>query len=306
MREHTTTTIETDRTAARTVRCLLCGGATAGWAVVAARLRDAADRCVLRCPGCGHVQVDPLPTAEELTRYYREQQNVKVVGVDPFLELERMFQRNVNDITRRAQVVNSLLPPGQNVLEIGQGSGFVLEMLTKLGHRCWGDEIRESEFNKPADDVVFDCLILSHVLEHLLDPVGTMHDVLARYRFRPGALVYLEVPNFDDYMRAIEAYERFYYHYSHLSYFTPRALARLVEAVPRITDFRIYGVQRYSVLNAANWVLRGEPMLESPVFMAPPSHAFLETFYKAHVEERLVSDTIMGIGRLAGGHGASA
>jgi hypothetical protein len=33
--------------------------------------------------------------------------------------------------------------------------------------------------------------------------------------------------------------------------------------------------------------------------MAPPSHAFLESFYKAHVEERLVSDTIMGIGRLA-------
>jgi hypothetical protein len=45
-------------------------------------------------------------------------------------------------------------------------------------------------------------------------------------------------------------------------------------------------------------VLRGEPMLESPMFTAPPSHAFLETFYKASVEERLVSDTIMGIGRL--------
>jgi SAM-dependent methyltransferase len=299
MREKTTTS-ETRGRRAAAVRCLLCGDTARGWMVVAPRLRDAANRRVVRCPGCGHVQVDPLPDERELTAYYREQENVKVVGVDPFLELERMFQRNVNDITRRAQVINNLLPANQSVLEIGQGSGFVLEMLAKLGHRCWGDEIRESEFNKPADDVVFDCLILSHVLEHLLDPVATMHDVLARYRFRPGALVYLEVPNHDDYMRAVEAYERFFYHYSHLSYFTPRALGRLVAAVPRIVDFRIYGVQRYSVLNAANWVLRGEPMLESPMFTAPPSHAFLESFYKAHVEERLVSDTIMGIGQLTG------
>jgi hypothetical protein len=281
------------------VRCLLCGERARGWAVVAERLRDAADRRVVRCPGCGHVQVDPLPDERELNAYYREQQNVKVVGVDPFVDLERMFQRNVNDITRRAQVINNLLPANQNVLEIGQGSGFVLEMLTKLGHRCWGDEIRDSEFNKPADDVVFDCLILSHVLEHLLDPVATIHDVLKRHRFRPGALVYVEVPNHDDYMRAVESYERFFYHYSHLSYFTPRTLARLVAGVPRVTDFRIHGVQRYSVLNAANWVLRGEPMLERPMFTAPPSHAFLESFYKAYVEERLVADTLMGIGRLA-------
>lgn len=299
MRQQTTTS-KTNGRARSTVRCLLCGASAAGWALIAPRLRDSAEQRVVRCPGCGHVQVDPLPSEEVLTAYYREQQNVKVVGVDPFLELERMFQRNVNDITRRAQVINNLLPANQNVLEIGQGSGFVLEMLTKLGHRCWGDEIRESEFNKPADDVVFDGLILSHVLEHLLDPIATVHDVLARYRFRPGALVYVEVPNFDDYMRAVEAYERFFYHYSHLSYFTPRTLARLVAAVPRIVDFRIYGVQRYSVLNAANWVLRGEPMLESPMFTAPPSHAFLESFYKAHVEERLVSDTIMGTGRLTG------
>jgi len=298
MKEQTTTTAR--GRGPGTVRCLLCGEASRSWTVVAARLRDAADRRVVRCPGCGHVQVDPLPGEQELTEYYRAQQNVKVVGVDPFVELERMFQRNVHDITRRAQVVNTLLPANQNVLEIGQGSGFVLEMLTKLGHRCWGDEIRESGFNKPTDDVVFDCLILSHVLEHLLDPVAKLHEVLERYRFRAGALVYLEVPNHDDYMRSIEAYERFFYHYSHLSYFTPRTLARLVAGVPRITDFRIHGVQRYSVLNAANWVLRGEPMLESPMFTAPPSHAFLESFYKAYVVERLVSDTIVGIGRLGG------
>jgi len=41
------------------VRCLLCGDAAEGWALVAPRLRDAADQRVVRCPGCGHVQVDP-------------------------------------------------------------------------------------------------------------------------------------------------------------------------------------------------------------------------------------------------------
>jgi hypothetical protein len=283
-----------------TVECLLCGEKSGGFALVAPCLRDSEKHRVVRCPECDHVQVDPLPGAEELVAYYRDQQNVKVVGVDPFLEVERMYQRNFHDITRRTGVLNGLLGTGKNVLEIGQGSGFVLDQLTKLGHRCWGDELRESAYNAPpADGVVFDCLILSHVLEHLLDPIGTVRDVLARHRFREGALLYIEVPNFDDYMRAVDAYERFYYHYSHLSYFTPATLRRLVAALPEVADLRIHGVQRYSVLNAANWVLTGTPMLQDPVFEAPPSHRFLETYYKAYVEERLVSDTIMAIGRIA-------
>jgi len=281
------------------IQCLLCGQTSDAFTEVASRLRDSEKQRVVRCPGCGHVQVDPLPSAEELVEYYRDQQNVKVVGVDPFSELERMFQRNFHDITRRTGVLHGLLGSGKNVLEIGQGSGFVLDQLTKLGHHCWGEELRESEYNTPpAAGVVFDCLILSHLLEHLLDPIGTVRDVLARYRFREGALLYIEVPNLDDYMRAVEAYERFYYHYSHLSYFTPATLRRLVGAVPEVRDFRIHGIQRYSVLNAAHWVLTGTPMLKDPVFEAPPSHRFLETSYKAYVEERLISDTMMGIGRI--------
>jgi SAM-dependent methyltransferase len=105
-----------------------------------------------------------------------------------------------------------LLPPGpKKILDVGCGTGGNARILKERGCQVWGvtlseEEVRSAEpwcesvqiANVEGDDLpfsadTFDVILLSHVLEHMIDPHNTLIR-LSRY-LKEGGLLLAAVPN---------------------------------------------------------------------------------------------------------------
>ena len=100
-------------------------------------------------------------------------------------------------------------PPRGSLLDVGCGEGSFLWLMRELGWtvrgveldpraaavaRARGLEITESSIEQaslPSD--AFDVITMSHVIEHVLDPVSVLAAV--RRALRPGGMLYLFTPN---------------------------------------------------------------------------------------------------------------
>jgi SAM-dependent methyltransferase len=212
-----------------------------------------------RCGECTLVFMHPLPTREELpTLYPPNYHNYE----PPSNRLDAFLQDRFHE--RHASISRRLLPPGGRFLEIGSARGDVLQRLRDGGQaQVQGVEIsREScevawerglnvfhgtleEFDA---DAPFDLIFMSHVIEHVLDPVATMARLFSL--LAPGGVLYLETPN----ARALDArlWGRHWglIHYPrHLYFFDRATLRRLVEGGG-------FGVERMSwEINSCGWAL---------------------------------------------------
>jgi SAM-dependent methyltransferase len=200
------TTHPSDADVCATPTCPVCHApASLLWA----NLRDLeyfmeGDRTLQRCDECAVVFLHPMPTREELPALYPPNyQNFdsRRNAITGFLQ-ERYFQHHC-DIAMRH------LGPGDSFLEVGCAGGDLLERLSARGiDRVVGVEISDDAcavarakglhvfhgtLEELQTDQRFDVIFMSHVVEHVVDPVDTLrtvHDLL-----RPGGVVYIETPN---------------------------------------------------------------------------------------------------------------
>jgi hypothetical protein len=125
----------------------------------------------------------------------------------------------------------------QNVIEVGCGKGFFLELLLKLGFDITGfdstydganPKILKRYFEPGIIQSPASGLILRHVLEHIPDPV----DFLFQIKKSNGhqGLIYIEVPCFDWIMNNRTWFDLFY---EHVNYFRlddfKRMFGRLID-----------------------------------------------------------------------------
>jgi hypothetical protein len=97
-----------------------------------------------------------------------------------------------------------------------------LAKLAGLGIECYADAAER------LPDAAFDCIRLEHVLEHMVDPVGTL-SLLARKLSSTGTIV-LAVPNFGSYSASkLGANWQALKLPHHLSHFTVQALSRVAK-----------------------------------------------------------------------------
>ena len=160
------------------------------------------------CRRCGLVYQSPQMNDEELARFYGSEYWKTQGQIDtPDDEQVRLQQG-------RAEHLTALVPAEHTVerfLDFGCAAGFLLrEGQRRFGATVVGVELsdpfreycRQEGFSvyRTIDDLVeageekFDCITISHVLEHLRDPV----ELLVRLRLdllRPAGLLALEVPN---------------------------------------------------------------------------------------------------------------
>ena len=193
---------------------------------------------VVVCTECGAGYADHIPTQAEFDAYYRDlskYEDTAIEGerqpVDPrFREMAGLIQRFIPSRDAR-------------ILEIGSASGGLLAALQDLGFiNLLGADpspacvraalafygipgLPSTLFTVPVPETRYDFLILTGVMEHIVD----LDRAVAQFRrlLRPGGRVYLEVPDASRYDALQDApYQEF--SVEHINFFSSTSLANLM------------------------------------------------------------------------------
>jgi SAM-dependent methyltransferase len=163
---------------------------------------------VVRCQRCGLGRLDPLPNRMAVEAIYSSESyadSYDRVG-QSFVVAEETA--NAQLATRFARLA-SYLPNKGNLLDIGASRGVFLKQAAIEGWTIFGLEagIDSIEYAKKKFDISiehgtleeallpqahYDCVHLSHVLEHLCDPLGSVAKIASC--MKPGGVLVVEVP----------------------------------------------------------------------------------------------------------------
>ena len=196
---------------------------------------------VVACRDCGAGFADGIPPQTDFDEYYRDLSKYEdgVTATNEPPPVEPRFR----DI---AGLVAGFIPsPDSRVLEIGCASGGLLKALSDLGFRdLVGSDpspgcirlAREfygisgfaaSIFSVPPPDEPYDFLILTGVMEHILDVDRAVEQF--RHLLRKGGRVYLEVPDASRYQAGLDApFQEF--SVEHINFFSKTSLVNLMHA----------------------------------------------------------------------------
>lgn len=212
---------------------------------------------VVADPTYGFLRVEPLPTKEEVERYYRQEfyseknPNFNDSAIaNQTDDIERQFHEFRH--RQMAEIFQGLIGDlrGKRLLDIGCGYGQALLYFRSVGMDVTGfDPSPEAaEYAKTVDINVltgdmehcdelisekFDVVTLLNVLEHLRDPVSTLRKIRESILSKGGVLM-IDVPNdFNPFQLAADAeYSLGTWWVSppcHINYFTPETLRQLLE-----------------------------------------------------------------------------
>lgn len=191
-------------------RCLLCG---ADGTQLYQGLRDRLHHTegtwnMVKCSNaeCGMLWLDPAPAPEDLPlayqRYYTHEGPVTPTA------LQRIWARLVPGRLAIERMYLGNSRPGR-LLEVGCGNGARLGRLMRLGWLVEGQEIDRASaeiarrngltihLGELASlgllEETFDAVVLNHVVEHAVDPVGLLDS--CRHLMKPDAVLVLATPN---------------------------------------------------------------------------------------------------------------
>lgn len=240
------------------VSCNLCGHDNHK------RLYDFTPWQIVKCKHCGLVYLNPRPSDEELFGLYSEDYFAEHL-VEQYPRDEEAVRRKIDSFEWMLNIVRPFKERG-TILEIGCATGFFLAHARNAGWEAWGVEIseyaaqyaRESLGLKVLTGTVstvnlpkrfFDVIMMSHILEHLPDPLNALRQV-GEWLKHDGILV-IRVPDIGSldaifYGRNWEGW-RIPYHFYH---FSPRSLRAMLRRVG------------FSVLMIDYWV---SPLVVEPI-----------------------------------------
>ena len=190
---------------------------------------------VLICRRCGFSYADPQASQQDYDYFYSDWSKYADAesstgrGLSKY-DAERL-RTTASDIAR-------VLPRPASILDVGCATGGLLEALRVEGFtsvagldpspRCVS-ACRESGLrahvgslgSAPSGLPRFDCIVLSHVLEHIFDVPAFFEAV--RRLLAPGGHVYLETPDASRYAEHLSApFQEF--NTEHINHFSPRTL----------------------------------------------------------------------------------
>jgi SAM-dependent methyltransferase len=215
-----------------------CGG---GW-VVAARDRFALPVQTLLCPACGVMRTSPRMTGESLGRFYRDDYRPLYVG-EPGVP-EWFFNWQIENGKQIREFVSSALLAGSEriVFDVGCGAGGTLLPFREAGWRVFGCDTGPAYLERGRrEGLTLECgeapvlerhgpanlVLLSHVLEHLPNPLASL--VQLHKLLRPGGFVYVELPGIFSIYRTYRDFLLFLQN-AHLYHFTLKTLSALLAA----------------------------------------------------------------------------
>lgn len=219
--------------------CVLCGGED--HALVSRHDRHRRPLTSLMCRGCGLVFNWPIPDEATLAAFYSDRYRLEYKG--DAAPRSRQIVRNFNRVLDFFSANWPLMAGARTCLDIGAGSGEFLYFARGLGMQARGVEPNRAYaafcrdrfgldvttgfvggFDYP--DGGADLIRLSHVLEHLSDPVGSLR--MVRRWLADDGIIHIEVPDIEVYADQKTRGNMFHFgHIFNFSAWTLRACAGL-------------------------------------------------------------------------------
>jgi SAM-dependent methyltransferase len=187
------------------------------------------------CMGCGIITNDPIPSDDELAAFYKKDYRTSYKGTpEPRM---RQVWRNFERMEVHMLANRDVYASGMKCLDLGSGSGEFMFLAKAMGMSCQGIEPNEGYANyctkklglnvanqtleeTTFSNASFDLIRLSHVLEHMRNPVRSLkvlHDWL-----KADGILYIEVPDIEA-EAALKMHGRLF-HFGHILNFNPVTL----------------------------------------------------------------------------------
>jgi 2-polyprenyl-3-methyl-5-hydroxy-6-metoxy-1,4-benzoquinol methylase len=240
--------MNTDAIELEFVTCDCCGGTSTEFYMKPVwDLPVMADEvAAVRCTTCGLIYLNPRPTQRSITSLYE-----KYYGSTPKETSSLQKGVRANRILRRlwhwycGQYLGEVLDKARGVvLDVGCGTGDLLEELKKKGCDVHGVELNSESVNICKErgldvrcenfdtlsfpDQMFDTVILWHVIEHLASPQRALEKI--RRVLKPGGRLYVYCPNINSYMARFFGPYWFAWHIPfHFYHFSPGTLRKIAE-----------------------------------------------------------------------------
>jgi SAM-dependent methyltransferase len=156
---------------------------------------------IVKCPACGHMQIDPMPPDEVLAQAYEVAESGDYI--DEEAGQRETARRALDRIEAHATKTGA-------ILDLGCWVGFLLSEANNRGWECKGvepsrfgsqyarerlglDVVTADLFDAPLPAGHFDAVTMGDVIEHLPEPgdaLGRIRELLA-----PGGVVWLAIPD---------------------------------------------------------------------------------------------------------------
>jgi SAM-dependent methyltransferase len=160
---------------------------------------------IVQCRSCGLVVQDPVPAASEIASFYPSAYSAYNSDTIISWMCRTVYAMDAHRISR-------FVPKDASILDVGCGNGMALLAMRRLGFthlagleidpraaqaaRASGLDVRCGELlDTDFPDASFDLIRMGHVIEHVLDPMATLHRA---YRLlKLGGILMGETPNTD-------------------------------------------------------------------------------------------------------------
>ena len=186
------------------------------------------------CKECGFIYQSKTVTSKEMSNYYEK----SIVAFD---NLYKPTSDKIKSVSRHINIIKDEIKNFPNsVLEISCLNSYVLKTFKKNGSniieglepsKIIAEGLKKKEKIKIHNTSIekfnfiksYDLIILTHVLEHLYDPLKALKKCFKSQKDNQHVL--LEVPLFDN----IESYPNGTFFLEHLSYFSENNFLKLIE-----------------------------------------------------------------------------
>lgn len=252
---------------------------------------------IVACDTCGFVYADTPGSAADYVRHYTSfslYEKADATGGGASSEDQERFQAMVELFSVHCR-------PNARILDIGCGNGGLLLALREAGFTqlvgmdpspgCVArlqekgiEGITATLDTLPADIRRFDLVILSHVLEHLLEPRNALRAILNL--LNEDGLLYIETPDAMNYS-ALTFVPFYFFDSEHINHFEQHAFGNLahlsgytiVEATSKTIPVK--GGQRYPAVHA---LLRTGQQLEPAPQYNPHGRKHMQAYVSACTE----------------------